>query len=316
MTLPAYDLIIVGAGPGGLSAAIYAGRSRLRSLVLEKSAPGGQVLGAPAIHNYPGFPDGVSGAELSARMKEQAEKFGAEIRFEEARSVRIDGVSKLVTTTGATYRAPALIIATGADARRLRVPGEEKFLGRGVSYCGTCDAPFFRDKPVVAVGGGDSAAEESVYIARFAKSVTLIHRRSALRASKQLQELAEACPRVSFLLQHVVDSISGKEHVEGVEARHVASGEKKFIPCEGVFIFIGNEPNTAFVADLLPLDSTGHIATKPDMETPVSGIFAVGDVRRDSYRQVATAAGDGVVAAMAADRWLARIRHDAYEEKV
>ena len=300
-----YDTAIVGGGPAALAAAIYAGRAELKTVVLERIALGGQVALTHAIDNYPGFPEGVDGPALTEQMAAQARRFGAEIQTEEVIKVELDGNVKVVSTSENTYRAPTVILAMGADPRKLGVPGEEELRGRGVSYCGTCDAPFFREKKVVAVGGGDTALKEALFIAKFAREVVVVHRRQEFRAERIYQTEARKHPKMSFELDAVVERINGEAKVEGVEIRNVKTDEKKELPCDGVFIFIGHVPNTDFLGkDLLPLDAAGHIEVDLNMMTAVPGIYAIGDVRKYSYRQVATAVGEGATAAMAAEHWL------------
>ena len=300
----AYDTIIVGGGPAALAAAIYTGRAELKTLVLERATLGGQMSMTHAIDNYPGFPDGVSGNDLTDLMSRQATRFGAEIATEEVTKLERDGDANLVTTGNGAYRAPTLILAMGADPRKLGVPGETELRGRGVSYCGTCDAPFFREKKVVVVGGGDTALKEAIFITRFASKVVLVHRRQGFRAEQIYQSEARSNPKMEFELDAVVERISGEHKVESVEVRNVKSDERKNIPCDGVFIFVGTVPNTGFLGNIFGLDAGGHIETNGDMMTSAPGIFAIGDVRKDSYRQIATAVGEGATAAIAAEHWL------------
>ena len=300
-----YDTIIVGGGPAALAAAVYSGRAELRTLVLERSALGGQVVLTDAIDNYPGFPEGVSGPDLTELMARQARRFGAEIITAEVTKVELEGdIMKLVTTSDNTYRARALILAMGADPRKLGVPGEEELRGRGVSYCGTCDAPFFRDKKVVVVGGGDAALKEALFITKFAREVVLVHRRQGFRAEKIYQTEARENPKIAFELDAVVERILGEQRVEGAEVRNVKTDERKTVSCDGIFIFIGTVPNTAFLGNMFGVDAGGHIETDGDMTTSIPGVFAIGDVRKDSYRQIATAVGEGATAAIAAEHWM------------
>jgi len=303
-----YDVVIIGGGPAALSAAIYAARGELRTLVLERAVLGGQVALTDVIDNYPGFPQGVSGAELTERMAAQARRFGAEIRTEEVTGLEVKGDVKVSVTRNGRYESAVVILAMGADPRHLNVPGEEELRGRGVSYCGTCDAPFFREKKVVVVGGGDTALKEALFIARFASEVIIVHRRQGLRAEKIYQTEARKNPKISFELDAVIERILGEDKVTGVEVRNVKTAEKKVIDCEGVFVFIGNEPNTGFLCDVFGTECGEHISTDKDMMTSVRGIFAVGDVRRGSYRQVATAVGEGATAGMAAEHYISDMR--------
>jgi len=303
-----YEVVIIGGGPAALSAAIYAARGELRTLALERGVLGGQVALTDVIDNYPGFPKGVSGAELVERMAGQARRFGAEIRTEEVTSLEVKGDMKVSVTRNGRYESAVVILAMGADPRHLNVPGEEELRGRGVSYCGTCDAPFFREKRVVVVGGGDTALKEALFIARFASEVIIVHRRQGLRAERIYQTEARKNPKVSFELDAVVERIVGEDKVKGAEVRNVKTDEKKVIDCEGVFVFIGNEPNTGFLCDVFGTECGEHISTDKDMMTSVRGIFAIGDVRRGSYRQVATAVGEGATAGMAAEHFISDMR--------
>jgi thioredoxin reductase (NADPH) len=306
MARPAtHDAIVIGGGPAALGAALYAGRAELRTLVLERRALGGQAAQTDAIENYAGFPQGVSGPQLTELMTAQAKRFGVDIRMEEASRIELDGEMKVVTTEEGVYRAPVVILAMGADPVKLNVPSEAELRGRGVSYCATCDAPFFRNKKVVVVGGGDSAFKEGLFIAKFAREIVLVHRREEFRATKIYQSAVRANPKFSLRLNCVLERINGQDHVESVSIRNLKSGGTDTIPCDGVFIFIGTAPNTEFLRNLFALDGAGHLQTGCDMMTSIPGIFAIGDVRKGSYRQIATAVGEGATAAMAAEHWLA-----------
>lgn len=305
MTAPLdYDILIVGGGPAALAAAIYAGRAEMRTLILERGGLGGQVALTHAIENYPGFPEGIPGPELTSRMAAQAAKFGVENRIEEVTRIEIEGPMKILTTTENRYRAPAIILAMGADPRKLNVPGEDELRGRGVSYCATCDGPFFRGKKLVVVGGGDTALKEALFLTHFATDVILVHRRVEFRAEKIYQTEAAQNPKMRFEAERVVQRILGKEKVEGVELRHVKTGEVKTVPCDGVFIFIGRLPNTAFLENVFPQQHGGQLETDRDMMTCEPGIFAIGDVRQYSYRQIAAAVGEGAIAAIASENWI------------
>ncbi len=299
------DTIIIGGGPAGLAAAVYACRAEMKTVILERGLLGGQVSLTDQVDNYAGFPEGVSGPDLIQKMEAQCRRFGADIRTEGVTEIKTDGDTKIVTTSKNTYRSPTVILATGADPRKLEVPGEEELRGKGVSYCGTCDGPFFRDKKVIVVGGGDAAFKEALFITKFASKVILVHRRQGFRAEKIYVTEARNNPKMSFELDCVVEKINGKTRVEGIDIRNVKTEEKKTIPCDGVFIFAGNIPNTGFLRGLLELDQGGHIETDRDMMTSIPGIFAIGDVRKYSYRQIATAVGEGATAAMAAEHWMA-----------
>mgnify|MGYP001464895906 CR=1 FL=1 len=303
-----YDVIIIGGGPAALAAAVYAGRAQLRTVVLERAGFGGQVALTHAIDNYPGFPKGVSGPELTELMKAQAERFGVETAIDEVMRLELDGDRKVAHGRDAVYRAEAVILAMGADPRKLGVPGEEELRGRGVSYCGTCDAPFFRNKRVVAVGGGDTALKEALFITRFAREVALVHRRTEFRAERIYQDEVRREPKIRLELEAVVTRVLGETKVEGVEVRHVRTGATRRLDTDGVFVFVGTEPNTKFLENLFPAAAGRHLPTDKDMMTTIPGIFAVGDVREDSYRQVATAVGEGATAGIAAEHWIAKRR--------
>jgi thioredoxin reductase (NADPH) len=299
-----YDLIIIGGGPGGLTAGIYATRAGLDTVMLERLMPGGQVVTTDIVENYPGFPQGISGPELMQLIEEQARRFGLEVLLGEAKSIELASSQKILRTTEDSYPAKAVIVATGAEARKLNVPGEDKFTGRGVSYCATCDGAFFRDKEVLVVGGGDTAIEEALFLTRFASKVTVIHRRDELRAVKILQDRAFADKKVDFLWSTVVDEISGDGQVEGAIVRSVKTGERSSVKAEGVFIYVGSKPNSDFIADSVERDENGYIITDENMQTSTPGIYAVGDVRHKSLRQIVTAVGEGATAAMAALKYI------------
>jgi thioredoxin reductase (NADPH) len=302
-----HDIVIVGGGAAGLAAAVYAGRAGRDTLLLERKFLGGQVALADHNANYPGFPDGVDGPQLVQLMEKQATRYGTRIEYAEVTGLDVADRLKVVHTANKDYRAPIVIVATGADPRMLEVPGEWRLRGKGVSYCGTCDGPFFRNKRLAVVGGGDSALKEALFLANLASSLTIIHRRDALRAEKIYQDRARENPRISFVWDTVVEEILGQERVEAVAIRNVKTGETRRLEIDGVFIFVGSLPNTGFVASLFceSIDSGCHVPTNADMETSVRGIYAVGDVRQHSYRQIATAVGEGVTAAIAAEHLLA-----------
>ena len=306
MSQPAtHDVIVVGGGPAALGSALYTGRAELKTVVLERRSLGGQVAETDTVENYPGFPEGICGPKLIELMAAQAKRFGVDIRLEEASKIEMEGGLKVVTTAEGVYRALVAILAMGADPVKLNVPGEAELRGRGVSYCATCDAPFFRGKRVVVVGGGDSALKEGLFISKFAREMVLVHRREEFRAEKIYQSAVRSNPKFSLRLDCVLERINGKERVESVAIRNVKSGQTDTVPCEGVFIFIGTAPNTQFLSNLFSLDGAGHLETNSDMMTSVPGIFAIGDVRKGSYRQIATAVGEAATAAMAAEHWLA-----------
>ena len=302
MSLNMYDLIIVGAGPAGLTAALYAGRSRLKTLVLEKIGVGGRILMTEVIENFPGFAGGIHTAELIKRMEGQVRDLGVNIALEEV--LEIDCKLKTVKINAGTHSANAIIIATGAHPRKLGVSGEEKLTGRGVSYCATCDGPLYRDKNVVIVGGGNAMAEEALYLTRFAKSVNIIHRRNELRASPILQEKLKENNKINFVLSSTITEIIGSGKVEAVKIKDLNTSQEKTIQCDGIFIYVGYIPDTTFVKDKLKLDEAGFIITGEDMSTSQDGVFACGDCRSKTLYQVITACGDGAVAADSAYRYL------------
>lgn len=302
------DLIIIGGGPAGLTAGLYGARARMDLLLLEKLAPGGQVMNTNWVENYPGFPEGVSGFELVDRMKNQAEKFGLEIRSEEVIGLELAPEEKVVITPKERLETKAVILATGATWRKLGIEGEDLLIGKGVSYCATCDGPFYRDMDVAVIGGGDTAVEESLFLTRFAKKIYLVHRRDQLRATKLLQERAMAEEKISFIWDTVPLKILGDKEVEGLETKNLKTGEVTRIPVQGVFVFVGTTPNTELVKDKLKLDQGGFVITNENMETSIPGVFAAGDVRSKMFRQIATAVGEGAAAAHAAEKYIEELR--------
>lgn len=300
-----YDVVIVGAGPAGLTAGIYSSRARLNSLLIEKAGIGGQITNAERIENFPGFAEGIGGFELAQLMHQQATKYGLKTVTAEVRGIepQEDG-KKVVKTEAGDFIAKAVIVAGGSKRQTLGIAGEEHFTGKGVSYCAICDAPFFRDQTVAVVGGGDAAISEALHLARFATKVIVIHRRSQLRATAILQEQAFAEPKIAFLWDTTLEKIEGKDFVERLTLHKLKTGKKSTLQVAGIFIAIGFKPDTDYLRGLLPLDPVGHIITDGKMETEVAGIFAAGDIRHDSARQAITAAGDGATAAIYAQRWL------------
>jgi thioredoxin reductase (NADPH) len=298
-------VVIIGSGPAGLTAALYTARAQLSPIVIAGPQFGGQVALTHEIENYPGFPGG-SGTELIEIMKGQAEKFGARIEMDVALSVDLTrGVPFKVKTGNSEYLADTLIITSGASPRLLNVPGEQEFTGRGVSYCGTCDGFFFRGKKVVVVGGGDSAIKEGLFLTRFATSVDVIHRRDTLRAEKTQQEQAFANPKMKFIWNTVVEEVVGNGKVTHVRLRNLVTGERQDYPTDGVFVFVGHEPNNSMFVGQLAMDSHGYVITDRNMMTSVDGVFAAGEIQDPQWKQVATSVGQGTAAAMAAENWLA-----------
>ena len=300
-----YDVVIIGGGPSGLTAGLYASRSRLSSLLIEKAATGGYIVNAGLVENYPGFPQGISGLELAELMNKQAAKYGLETLLAEVNGLELRGKQEVVKTTEGDIVAKAVIIAGGSDRVKLGVPGEEEFTGKGVAYCALCDAAFYRDRPVAVAGGGNAAINEALELSKFASKVTIIHRRQELRAVRILQERAFAEPKIEFLWNAVVEAIEGEDMVRRLRLRNVLTGEKSVLAISGIFVAIGFKPNTDYLRGILSLDATGAIITNEKMETEVPGIFAAGDIRSGSIRQVIAAAGDGAVAAIYAERFIA-----------
>ncbi len=302
-----HRVIILGSGPAGLTAALYAARANRAPLVLEGNQPGGQLTITTDVENYPGFPDGILGPALMDSMREQAKRFGAKVRFEQVTSVDFSKPLRVVQTDEGTYRGDALIVATGASAMSLGLESEKQLMGYGVSTCATCDGFFFKGKELVVIGGGDSALEEAIYLTKFATKVTVVHRRDALRASKIMQDRAFAHEQVEFIWDSTLREILGsrEEKVRGVVLENVKTGEVTEFPCQGVFIAIGHKPNTGFLKGHIDMDAKGYVvAEEPTTRTNIEGVFACGDVIDSSYRQAVTAAGSGCKAAMDAERWL------------
>ncbi|WP_124058229.1 thioredoxin-disulfide reductase [Vaginisenegalia massiliensis] len=286
------DVVVIGAGPGGLTAALYASRANLKTVILEKGMPGGEINNTADVENYTGF-SLIAGPELAQQMYDSAMRFGAQHIYTEVTGIELDGQDRLVYTRDKVYQTKVVIIATGAQHRKLDVEGEERLNGRGVSYCAVCDGFFFRDKELVVVGGGDSAVEEGVYLTQFAKKVTIIHRRDQLRAQQVLQDRAKANPKIEFVWDSVVEAIEGQDKVESLQVRHVKTNQVSTLKADGVFVYVGLIPNSELFNQLGITDAEGWIITNEKMETAVDGIFAVGDVRQTHLRQIATAVGDG-----------------------
>jgi len=301
------DLIIIGGGPAGLTAGLYAARSRLKTLLLEKLSPGGQVLLTDLVENYPGFPEGISGFELVERMKRQAESFGLTIQNQDVNQIGLSPSSKEVITDKGRLETRSLILTTGATPRKLSIDGEERLTGKGVSYCATCDGPFYRDQEVAVIGGGDTAIEEAIFLTRFASKVYLVHRRNELRATRLLQERAFSQKKMEFVWDTIPNRILGETGVEEIELKHVKSGELTRLRVNGVFVFVGYDPNNELVKGQLELDSQGFVVTNNNLETSVPGVFAAGDIRSKLLRQISTAVGEGATAAFAAERYLENV---------
>lgn len=314
-----HDLIIIGGGPAGLTAGLYACRAGIKTTLLEKAATGGTAIITDNVENYPGFPDGISGYDLMQLMEKQAVKFGLEIITAQVTGITPEQEGFRVLCGPAAHEARTIIIATGSTPRALKVPGETAFKGKGISYCATCDAPLFRNKNVVVVGGGNSAIEEAIFLTRFAGQVTIIHRRDKFRASEILQQRAFANPKIRFIYNAVVKDVSGKSKIESVTIAPVTGQQLKFspgtpadrqtggqvdLPIDGVFVFIGLMPNNSFVSNLVKLDDEGYIITDLEMKTSHPGIFAAGDIRNNAFRQIITACGDGARAAASAQHHL------------
>jgi len=304
-----YDLIIIGGGPAGLTAGMYASRGGLNTLLIEKNGEGGPLAITEWIENYPGFPEGVDSHELMERMAKQAQRFGLEVEVfccvtaikseNEVKKVVVDASEGVKEIT-----AKAMVIATGSSPRRLEIPGEREFTGKGVSYCATCDGPLFKDKKLLVVGGGNAALEEALYLTRFASRVTVVHRRDELRADKILQDRAFGNEKIDFLLSAELLEIQGTKTVERAVIQNNKTGQTQTVEADGIFVYVGNAPNTDFAQGILQLDENGYIIADENLQTSVEGIFAAGDVRKSRLRQIATAVGDGALAAVMAERYL------------
>ena len=309
-TTPVHDLIIVGSGPAGYTAAIYAARAQLKPLVFEGVQFGGALMTTTEVENFPGFKQGITGPELMAEMREQAERFGADLRMEDVDEVSLEGPIKTVTVDGETFAARSIILAMGAAARYLGVPGEQERIGTGVSTCATCDGFFFRDQDIAVIGGGDSAMEEATFLTRFARSVTLIHRREEFRASRIMLDRAKANPKITMLMNTEVTQVEGEPKVTGVRLRDTVTGEESKLAVTGVFVAIGHDPRSDLIRGQIEVDDDGYVAVQGrTTSTSIDGVFAAGDLVDRIYRQAITAAGSGCAAAIDAERWLAE--HEA-----
>jgi len=310
-----YDVIIIGGGPAGYTAGIYAARAGLKTLLVEGAATVSQITITDLIENYPGIPDGINGFDLIQLFKNQAMKFGLESLAADVTSIKknnADAVVWEITAGGKTSRSLSIIAATGAQWRKLGVPGEEEFAGRGVSYCATCDGPFYRNKNVIVVGGGDTAIQEALFLTHFAQKVTVVHRRDRLRAADILQKRAAAQKKIEFVWKATLAEVVGGDLVTAVKLKNVDSGKISEIPAEGVFIFVGRIPNTGLFKGILQLDNTGYIITDDNMCASAPGIYAVGDCRAKQFRQVITAAGDGANAIYSAELYIAALKGESY----
>ncbi|NQV04859.1 MAG: thioredoxin-disulfide reductase [Candidatus Omnitrophica bacterium] len=308
-----YDVIVVGGGPAGLTAALYAGRARLKTLLVESYSVPGQAVITDYVENYPGFPDGINGFDLIEKFKKQAERFGVEFKIGDVKNIKKAGSGWEIEAEGKAHMALSLIIASGARPRRLGVEGEERLQGRGVSYCATCDGALYKDKDAVLVGGGDTAIQEALFLTRFVKKLSVVHRRDRLRATKILQERVLADKKIEFIWESKAIEILGKDRVEGLRVKNIKTEKETEISCEGVFIFVGYSPNTDFLKGVLKLDKSGYILTDQDMKTSKKGIFACGDSRKKLLRQVVTACGDGATAAFSAEQYVDGLKGVSYK---
>ena len=308
MAAKLYDLVIVGGGPAGLTAGLYAGRALLKTVLLEKGFLGGRAFTTSNIENYPGFPEGISGADMAEKLRKQAEKFGVEILTGEDVVSLKDGELKEVTTAENIYKAMTVIIASGLHLRTLNILGEREFVGRGVSYCATCDGAFFTGKKIIVVGGGDSAIDEAIFLTRFAEKVTIVHRRDELRAAKSLQEKALAHPKIDFMWSSELRGIYGDNMVQKVVVLDKKAQKEREVSINGVFMYVGNVPNTAFAEGILQLDENGYILTDETLQTSVPGIFAAGDVRHNLLKQIVVAMGEGALASVSAEKYIESLK--------
>ncbi|MFV9632820.1 thioredoxin-disulfide reductase [Mycobacterium neumannii] len=316
-TSTVHDLIIIGSGPAGYTAAIYAARAQLKPLVFEGVQFGGALMTTTEVENYPGFRNGITGPELMDEMREQALRFGADLRMEDVDAVSLEGPVKTVTVGDDTYRARAVILAMGAAARHLGVPGEEALMGMGVSTCATCDGFFFREEDIIVVGGGDSAMEEAIFLTKFARSVTLVHRRDEFRASRIMLDRARANEKITFLTNTDVLEIEGSPKVSGVRLRNKVTGEESKLAVTGVFVAIGHDPRSDLIRGQVDLDEDGYVLTQQgSTSTSIEGVFAAGDLVDRTYRQAITAAGTGCSASIDAERWLAEIGSGPSDETI
>ncbi len=302
--MKSYDVIIIGGGGAGLTAALYTSRAKLSTLLLEKLVPGGQIALTDLVENYPGFPEGVTGGEISQRMEDQAKRYGTEVVYREVKSLAKKNDGFEVATESETYSCRAIILAAGASFKTLGVSGEKELTGRGVSYCATCDGAFFKGKEIVVVGGGDSAMQEGIFLTRFANKVTVIHRRDKLRASPILQERAKQNSKINFVWDTVIDKINGDKKVQGIMIKNLKNEQSAPFQTDGVFIFVGHEPNTRFLNGFVELDDHGYVEAGESLATSVPGVFAAGEIRAGAIKQLVAACGEGCEAALAAQAFL------------
>ena len=303
-----YEVIIIGSGPAGYTAGVYTSRAKLNTLLISGSLPGGQLMTTSEVENYPGFPNGIFGPELMMNMRQQAERFGAKLLDDEVVEVDFKKRPFGIKTHGQEFRSESVVICTGASPRKLGLRAEQEFAGKGISYCATCDGPFFKGEDIAVVGGGDTAIEEATFLTKFGKSVKIIHRKDFLRASKILQEKAFENPKIDFVWDHVVSDISGNKKINSISVRNLRTGEERKIPVGGLFVAIGHEPNTSIFKGQLELDDRGYIILTKNTRTSVDGVFAAGDVHDYRYRQAITAGGFGCMAALDVEKWLVEIR--------
>lgn len=299
-----YDVIIIGSGPAGFTAGIYTSRAKLKTLIISGSLPGGQLMTTSEVENYPGFPNGIFGPELMMNMRQQAERFATTIIDDEVLKVDFKKRPFLISTHSETYEGRAILLCTGASPRKLGIDGEQEFGGRGVSYCATCDGPFFKGEEIAVIGGGDTAIEEATFLTKFGKAVKIIHRRDFLRASKILQEKAFENSKIQFVWNNVVTRIAGNKKIESIDLKNLTTGKTQNLSVGGLFVAIGHEPNTSIFKDQLELDDKGYVVLKENTRTSVEGVFAAGDVHDYRYRQAVTAAGFGCMAALDVEKWL------------
>lgn len=303
-----YEVIIIGSGPAGYTAGVYTSRAKLNTLLISGSLPGGQLMTTSEVENYPGFPNGIFGPELMMNMRQQAERFGTKLLDDEVVEVDFKKRPFGIKTHGQEFRSESVVICTGASPRKLGLKSEQEFAGKGISYCATCDGPFFKGEDIAVVGGGDTAIEEATFLTKFGKSVKIIHRKDFLRASKILQEKAFENPKIDFVWDHVVSDISGNKKINSISVRNLRTGEERRIAVGGLFVAIGHEPNTSIFRGQLELDERGYIVLTKNTRTSVDGVFAAGDVHDYRYRQAITAGGFGCMAALDVEKWLVEIR--------